>query len=151
MVDEPDHEPEPTEANTAAGALPDGSVVPSGWSDVRRYLRTLGVSAVATTAVVGVAQAQSSSGICASPFAQTMNTGVPLAVGILMACAIVLAYLLNIYAGLKRDPNKAQEIKDWRNRSGLTAVSTPILAWIIVRLAEASGYTVASCITLVPF
>ena len=130
----------------------DGSSwIPSGWSDVRRYVGTLATNTLlALAAVAGTARAQST-GVCSSPMANAVNEAGPTVIMMLIIGSLVLTYCLNIYSGYKRDPSKVQEIKEWRNRAGMTAVTTPILAWLIIRVLNAMNVSIAGCINILPF
>lgn len=133
---------------------PTDADAPTRRDRARRAIRTLGVAAVTgSVALVGTvsAQTQVGDGVCGSPFATTLNQGAPLAVGILMAAAAVLAYLLHTYSGMKRDPQAVQEVKEWRNRSAAAVITTPIFAWALIQFLGFTGVGIADCIQLSPF
>jgi hypothetical protein len=54
-------------------------------------------------------------------------------------------------AGVARDAEQARFYLDWRNRAGYTAVTAPLMAFIIQMLIGFTGTGVASCVNLVPF
>jgi hypothetical protein len=72
-------------------------------------------------------------------------------VGLAMIVGAVFAAFMHARAGVARDAEQARFYLDWRNRSGYTAVTAPLLAFIIQMLIGFTGTGVASCINLVPF
>ena len=110
-------------------------------------------SAIVLTFFVGPAAAQSEVGntLCGTPIADFINGVVPLVVGLAMIVGAVFAAFMHARAGVARDAEQARFYLDWRNRSGYTAVTAPLLAFMIQMLIGFTGTGVASCINLVPF
>jgi hypothetical protein len=102
---------------------------------------------------VGPAAAQSEVGntLCGTPIAEFINGVVPLVVGLAMIVGAVFAAFMHARAGVARDAEQARFYLDWRNRAGYTAVTAPLLAFIIQMLIGFTGTGVASCVNLVPF
>ena len=160
MATKPDRakETEPTRYETSPETAPD-EPDDSEWSKRDRLVAGVkqGIESVAMAGLVSAgvyaapAAAQVGDGVCGSPLAETVNSAVPLVIGILMVLGAVLTYVLHNYSGLKRDPQAIQDIKDWRNRAGMTTVTTPILAWAIVEFVGFTGVQFAECISISPF
>jgi hypothetical protein len=101
--------------------------------------------------MVGVVAAQSgSSPICGTAIASTVNQVVPLALTVTVFGGLILSYLLHAYAGFKKDPNKVTQIKDWRNRAGLTALSAPLFGKMLEIVLGFIGLGLGGCIQIVP-
>jgi hypothetical protein len=104
--------------------------------------------------VIGIAAAQDGGGggsaICGTAIASTVNQVVPLALSVTVFGGLILSYLLHAYAGFKKDPNKVTQIKDWRNRAGLTAVSAPLFGKMLEIVIGFTGIGLAGCIEIVP-
>jgi hypothetical protein len=102
---------------------------------------------------VGPAAAQSEVGntLCGTPIAAFINGVVPLVVGLAMIVGAVFAAFMHARAGVARDAEQARFYLDWRNRAGYTAVTAPLLAFIIQMLIGFTGTGVAACVNLVPF
>jgi hypothetical protein len=101
--------------------------------------------------MVGLAAAQSGgSAICGTPIAKTVNKLAPLVLTVTVGGGLIMCYLLHSYSGLKKDPQKVKEIKDWRNRAGITAVSAPLLGKLLEIIIGFTGMGLASCIDIVP-
>ena len=102
---------------------------------------------------VGPAAAQTEVGntLCGTPIAEFINGVVPLVVGLAMIVGAVFAAFMHARAGVARDAEQARFYLDWRNRAGYTAVTAPLMAFIIQMLIGFTGTGVASCVNLVPF
>ena len=116
-------------------------------------LRAILASGLSLTVFVGPTSAQSEVGttLCGTPIAEFINGVVPLVVGLAMIVGAVLAAFMHARAGVARDAEQARFYLDWRNRAGYTAVTAPLLAFIIEMLIGFTGTGVTDCINLVPF
>ena len=119
----------------------------------RICLKALLASGLSLALFVGPATAQSEVGttLCGTPIAEFINGVVPLVVGLAMIVGAVLAAFMHARAGVARDAEQARFYLDWRNRAGYTAVTAPLLAFIIEMLIGFTGTGVTDCINLVPF
>lgn len=97
------------------------------------------------------AQSQVGSGICGTPLAETINQAAPLVVGTLMIGAAILSYILHTAAAFPKDPQTVQTLKNWRNRAGMSAITTPLFAVVIEMFIGFTGTSVAQCVSIVPF
>lgn len=122
------------------------------WID-HRLIKPLLIVALLLIVFVGPAAAQSEVGttLCGTPIAEFINGVVPLVVGLAMIVGAVLAAFMHARAGVARDAEQARFYLDWRNRAGYTAVTAPLLAFIIEMLIGFTGTGVTDCINLVPF
>ena len=121
---------------------------------MRRYIaRMILLFIVPLSVFAGPAAAQSEVGttLCGTPIAEFINGVVPLVVGLAMIVGAVLAAFMHARAGVARDAEQARFYLDWRNRAGYTAVTAPLLAFIIEMLIGFTGTGVTDCINLVPF
>ena len=107
--------------------------------------------------IVGVAAAQADGGggsvgsqLCGTAIASTINSVAPLAMAVVVIGGLILTYLLHAYSGFKKDPQQVKLIKDWRNRSGTTAVSAPLLGKLLEIIIGSTGMGLAGCIDIVP-
>jgi hypothetical protein len=103
--------------------------------------------------MVGLAVAQSGGNggdLCGTAIASTVNQLSPLVLTVIVGGGLILCYLLHAYSGLKKDPQKVKEIKDWRNRAGYTAVSAPLLGKLLEIIIGFTGFAVGGCIDIVP-
>lgn len=104
--------------------------------------------------VIGIAAAQAGgdggSPICGTAIASTVNQVVPLALTVTVFGGLILSYLLHAYAGFKKDPNKVTQIKNWRNRAGLTAISAPLFGKMLEIVLGFIGLGLGGCIQIVP-
>ncbi len=120
----------------------------------RRMLGHVAALAGGLPAVVAQpAAAQSSVGdeLCGTPIADFINSTVPLVVALAMIAGLVFAFLMHARSGVARDTEQARFYRDWRNRAGYTAVTVPLLAFLLQLLIGFTGTGIASCIDLVPF
>ena len=119
----------------------------------RTGVRVLLVSVLGLTTFVGPAAAQTEVGnaLCGTPIASFINGVVPLVVSLAMIVGAVFAAFMHARAGVARDAEQARFYMDWRNRAGYTAVTAPLLAFLIQMLIGLTGTGVASCVNLVPF
>ncbi|SEP27152.1 hypothetical protein SAMN04487948_13015 [Halogranum amylolyticum] len=115
-----------------------------------RTVLTAGVL-LATTSTTVAAQEGVGSGICGTPLAETVNQAAPLIVGTLMIGASILAYILHTAAAFPRDPQSVQTIKNWRNRAAISAITTPLFAFVIEMFIGFTGTSISNCVSLVPF
>jgi hypothetical protein len=106
--------------------------------------------------MVGIAAAPPTTGgnvgqsLCNTAITRTVNSVAPLALAVVVVGGLMLTYLLHAYAGFKKDPNKVKEIKDWRNRAGITAVSAPLLGKLLEIIIGFTGLGLAPCIDIIP-
>ncbi|RDZ39626.1 hypothetical protein C5B91_19460 [Haloferax sp. Atlit-10N] len=68
-----------------------------------------------------------------------------------MIGAAILSYILHTAAAFPKDPQSVQTFKNWRNRAGMSAVTTPLFAVVIEMFIGFTGTSTAECISLVPF
>lgn len=73
------------------------------------------------------------------------------ATGLLVMGCLTTSGLAEGYSRLKRDPQAATGIQQWRNRAAMRAVTTPLIMWLVIRVAGFYNIPVVSCIELVPF
>ncbi|KTG07785.1 hypothetical protein AUR64_02275 [Haloprofundus marisrubri] len=106
---------------------------------------------LAITSTTVAAQEGVGNGICGTPLADTINQAAPLVVGTLMIGAAILSYVLHTAAGFPKDPQTVQSFKNWRNRAGISAVTTPLFAVVIEMFIGFTGTSLADCVSLVPF
>jgi hypothetical protein len=100
---------------------------------------------------VGSAAAQSAgSQICGTAIAKTVNKTAPLVLAIVVGGGLMLGYLLHAWSGFKKDPNKVQNIRDWRNRAITSAVTAPLLGKLLEIIIGFIGFGLAGCIDIVP-
>ena len=120
---------------------------------IRRRILVVGfVLGVSVPLFIGTAAAQTVGGsLCGTPIADFINSAAPLVVALAMIVGTVFAYLMHSRAGLARDAEQAQFYLDWRNRAGYTAVTAPLLAFLLEMMIGFTGTGVAGCIELVPF
>ncbi|WP_232819775.1 hypothetical protein [Haloprofundus halophilus] len=120
---------------------------------LRRTCHTVVVAVVlfATASTTVAAQEGVGNGICGTPLADTINQAAPLVVGTLMIGAAILSYVLHTAAGFPKDPQTVQSFKSWRNRAGMSAVTTPLFAVVIEMFIGFTGTSLADCVSLVPF
>lgn len=115
-------------------------------------LKGILIIAVSAAGMTSRAAAQEvGSGICGTPLAETINQAAPLVVGTLMIGAAILSYILHTAAAFPKDPQSVQALKNWRNRAGLSAITTPLFAVLIEIFIGFTGTSVANCVSLVPF
>jgi hypothetical protein len=108
---------------------------------------------VATLALIQPAAAQSTVGseLCRTPIAEFINSTVPLVVALAMIAGLVFAFLMHARSGVARDTEQARFYRDWRNRAGYTAVTVPLLAFLLQLLIGFTGTGIADCVDMVPF
>lgn len=127
-----------------------------GLTTVHRYGPTiLGTTLVLLIAGVAPVAAQAGgsvgSQLCGTPIAQTINRVVPLAIAVLMTVGLVLAYLLHAGSGLAKSTDQVRFYKNWRNRAGMSAVTAPLVGYLLEMVLGFTGVGMAGCIHLVPF
>ena len=149
-VDQPDVEHTLIKPDETKGqASQQHRILGSSWTAIRSLL----VSITVLTMFAGTAAAQSEVGteLCGTPIAEFINGVVPLVVSLAMIVGAVFAAFMHARAGVARDAEQARFYLDWRNRAGYTAVTAPLLAFIIEMLIGFTGTGVTECINLVPF
>lgn len=105
------------------------------------------------TVVTGRAAAQDTVGseLCGTPIAEFINSTIPLLVALVIIVGTVFAFLMHVRAGVARDAEQARFYFDWRNRAGYTAVTAPLLAFLLQLLLGFTGTGITNCIDLTPF
>jgi hypothetical protein len=101
----------------------------------------------------GRAAAQDAVGreLCGTPIAEFINSTIPLLVALVIIVGTVFAFLMHVRAGVARDTEQARFYFDWRNRAGYTAVTAPLLAFLLQLLLGFTGTGITDCIDLTPF
>ena len=119
----------------------------------RSSIRCAFVIGLLLSVLPGPAAAQSDVGssLCGTPIADFINGSVPLVVSLAMIVGAAVAAFMHARAGVARDVEQAQFYMNWRNRAGYTAITTPLLAFLIETMIGLMGTSIASCINLVPF
>ena len=97
------------------------------------------------------AQSTVGSSLCGTPIANFINSAAPLIVALAMVVGTIFAYVMHTRAGFASDTEQARFYIEWRNRAGYTAVTAPLLAFLLEMMIGFTGTGVASCIDLVPF
>jgi len=126
----------------------------TGFERIRRRVLVAGYTLMlGSPAIVGTVAAQGTVGssLCGTPIANFINSAAPLVVALAMIVGTVFAYLMHSRAGLARDAEQAQFYLDWRNRAGYTAITAPLLAFLLQMMIGFTGTGVDACIDLVPF
>jgi hypothetical protein len=128
------------------------------WTTIARVQRRLlgrlsAVVLVLSTVVTGRAAAQQPVGseLCGTPIADFINSTIPLLVALVIIVGTVFTFLMHVRAGVARDTEQARFYFDWRNRAGYTAVTAPLLAFLLQLLLEFTGTGITDCIDLTPF
>jgi hypothetical protein len=163
MGDE-DTTPPDTNGTTDTGSVPNRL---RQWSAAHRTpvpskLRviTAGYTLLAVVNLIGIAAAQQGGGggggslgseLCGTAIATTINELAPVVLGIVVLGGLMLCYLLHAWSGMKKDPQKVQNIRDWRNRAGQTAITAPLLGKLLEIIIGFMGIGLAACIDIVPF
>ena len=107
---------------------------------------------LAASSFVAPAAAQSlGSELCGTVIATTINELAPVVLGIVIVGGLMLCYLLHAWSGMKKDPQKVQNIRNWRNRAGQTAITAPLLGKLLEIIIGFMGIGLAGCIDIVPF
>jgi hypothetical protein len=118
-----------------------------------------GYALLAVVNLIGIAAAQQGGGgggslgseLCGTAIATTINELAPVVLGIVVLGGLMLCYLLHAWSGMKKDPQKVQNIRDWRNRAGQTAITAPLLGKLLEIIIGFMGIGLAGCIDIVPF
>lgn len=145
-------------------ATTDPSAEGSSWWPVShrargRVLTVTYALLVAGTTLVGPAAAPPSGGggggglgseICGTAIATTVNKTVPLVMVVTIVGGLILGYLIHAYSGFVKDPQKVKDVKDWRNRAIITALSAPLLGKLLEIIIGFPGLGLAQCIDIVP-
>jgi hypothetical protein len=103
-----------------------------------------------TVNMTGIAAAQAGSNLCGTPIVQTVNAVAPLALAVVVTGGLIITYVLHAYSGFKKDPQKAKEVKDWRNRAGYGALSAPLVGKLLEIIIGVIGFGLAGCIDIIP-
>ena len=119
----------------------------------RRATAVIGGAIITLQVLIAPVAAQSTVGssLCGTPIANFINSAAPLIVALAMVVGTVFAYVMHTRAGFAGDTEQARFYIDWRNRAGYTAVTAPLLAFLLEMMIGFTGTGVASCINLVPF
>lgn len=100
--------------------------------------------------LTGLAAAQAGSKICNTPISNTVNKVAPLILAVIVMGGLMMTYILHAWSGVKKDPQKAKEVKDWRNRAGISAASAPLVGKFLEIVIGITGFGLASCIDIIP-
>jgi hypothetical protein len=107
---------------------------------------------LAASSFVAPAAAQSlGSELCGTAIATTINELAPVVLALVIVGGLMLCYLLHAWSGMKKDPQKVQNIRQWRNRAGQTAITAPLLGKLLEIIIGFMGIGLAGCIDIVPF
>jgi hypothetical protein len=161
-----DEEPTPANGTTDTGSVPNRlrqwfaahrTLIPSKSRSI-----TAAYALLAVVNLIGIAAAQQGGGggggggslgseLCGTAIATTINELAPVVLGIVIVGGLMLCYLLHAWSGMKKDPQKVQNIRDWRNRAGQTAITAPLLGKLLEIIIGFMGIGLAGCIDIVPF
>jgi preprotein translocase subunit SecG len=89
--------------------------------------------------------------LCGTAIAQTVNQLAPVVLGVVIVGGLMLGYTLHAWSGFKKDPQKVQNIRDWRNRAITSAITAPLLGKLLELVIGFMGIGLAGCIDIVPF
>jgi len=122
-------------------------------SNLRPLAHVVLIAMLLPALATGPVAAQSTVGqeLCGTPIAEFINSTVPLIVALVIIAGTVFAFLMHVRAGVARDAEQARFYFDWRNRAGYTAVTAPLLAFLLQMLLGFTGTGIDGCINLVPF
>jgi hypothetical protein len=115
------------------------------------YVALLAGSLPVVFARPATAQSSVGSELCGTPIAEFINSTVPLVVALAMIAGLVFAFLMHARSGVARDTEQARFYREWRNRAGYTAVTVPLLAFLLQMLIGFTGTGIADCVDMVPF
>jgi hypothetical protein len=128
----------------------------------RGHLITAAYGLLAAINLIGVAAAQEGgdgggggggsigSEVCGTAITQTINGIAPIVLFVVVIGGLMLAYLLHAWSGFKKDPQQVQNIKNWRNRAGISAISAPLLGKALEIIIGIMGLGLAGCVDIVP-
>ena len=128
-------------------------------SRARGHLITAAYGLLVTVNLIGVTAAQEGGGggggsigseVCGTAITQTINGIAPIVMFVVVVGGLMLAYLLHAWSGFKKDPQQVQNIKNWRNRAGISALSAPLLGKALEIIIGIMGLGLAGCIDIVP-
>lgn len=122
------------------------AVVPA----VTMGLVTMG-AALAQNGTNGTAPGSGPIGLCGSPIATLANSFGPLAVTVLGLGGLGVAVAAHQWAGLKKDPSKAREVTEWRNRAVMAALGGVVIGWLVEQGLVAMGAAPPGCVSILPF
>lgn len=117
------------------------------------FRRILLVACFSSISLIGIASAQSQVGaaLCGTPIANFINSVVPLVVSLAMIVGAIIAAFMHARSGVASDAEQARFYLEWRNRASYTAITAPLLAFLIQMMIGFTGTGISSCIDLVPF
>jgi preprotein translocase subunit SecG len=132
-------------------------------SRARGHLITAAYGLLIAVNLIGVAAAQEGGGggggggggnigseVCGTAITATINGIAPIVLFVVVIGGLMLAYLLHAWSGFKKDPQQVQNIKNWRNRAGISAISAPLLGKALEIIIGIMGLGLAGCIDIVP-
>lgn len=117
----------------------------------QRVPHVVGTALVAVVAFTGTAAAQSGDLLCGSPIANLANDFGPMVITALFFGGLAFGIVFHQYAGMKKDPNKAKEWFNARNRAAQAAIGGPIIGWFIQQAAVSMGWATPACMNVLPF
>jgi fatty acid desaturase len=126
----------------------------------RGHLIAAAYALLAVLNLIGIAAAQQGGGggggsvgsqLCGTAIAQTVNQLAPVVLGVVIVGGLMLGYTLHAWSGFKKDPQKVQNIRDWRNRAITSAITAPLLGKMLELIIGFMGIGLAGCIDIVPF
>lgn len=128
---------------------------------VRGRLITAAYGLLVFTNLIGVVAGQDGGGggggggdigseVCGTAITETINGIAPIVLFVVVIGGLMLCYLLHAYSGFIKDPQKVQNVKNWRNRAGISAVSAPLLGKALEIIIGIMGIGLAGCIDIVP-
>jgi hypothetical protein len=88
--------------------------------------------------------------VCGTAITQTINGIAPIVLFVTVIGGLILSYLLHAWSGFKKDPQQVQNVKNWRNRAGISAISAPLLGKALEIIIGIMGIGLAGCIDIVP-
>jgi phosphotransferase system glucose/maltose/N-acetylglucosamine-specific IIC component len=128
----------------------------------KRRLVAVAYGLFALASFIGITAAQQGGGggggggsvgsqLCGTVIAQTVNQLAPIILGVVIVGGLMLGYTLHAWSGFKKDPQKVQNIRDWRNRAITSAITAPLLGKLLELVIGFMGIGLAGCIDIVPF
>ena len=118
----------------------------------RRIITIVFGVASATVALSNPVSAQSAgSDLCGTPIEAALNEFGPIIISALIIIGAFVAMIAHGMSGLHKDPDTVRFYRKWRNRAGLTAVTTPVVGYFIEVALGIVGVGLAGCIEIVPF
>jgi hypothetical protein len=108
---------------------------------------TSGIAALSSP----VSAQSAGSDLCGTPIESALNEFGPLIISALIIVGAFVAMVAHGMSGLHKDPDTVRFYRKWRNRAGLTAVTTPVVGYFIEVALGIVGVGLAGCIEIVPF